>query len=51
MVSAGLEDPSPPGIAKLNGRYQALYEIKEKMSSTLPTELLGSLLKRAQTCK
>ena len=34
MVSAGLEDPSPPGLAK----------IKRKLSSALPTELSGGLL-------
>ena len=37
MVSAGLEDPSPPGLAKIKG----------KLSSALPTELLGGLLERA----
>ena len=37
MVSAGLEDPSQTGLAKIKG----------KLSSTLPTELLGGLLERA----
>ena len=34
MVSAELEDPTPLGLAKIKG----------KMSSMLPTELLGGLL-------
>ena len=37
MVSAGLKDPSPSGLAKIKG----------KLSSALPTELLGGLLKKA----
>ena len=44
MVSAGLEDPAPPELAE---DYQHLAKIKGKMSSTLPTELLGGLLKSA----
>ena len=41
MVSAELEDPSPLGLAQIKG----------KMSSVLPTELLGGLLKRAPNLK
>jgi hypothetical protein len=36
-----VEDPAPLGLAKING----------KMSSMLPTELMGGLLKRARNLK
>ena len=48
MVSAGLEDPSPPELAK---DYWHLAKIKGKMSSALPTELSGDLFKRASKLK
>ena len=48
MVSAGLEDPAPPELAE---DYQHLAKIKGKMSSALPTELLGGLLERAPNLK
>ena len=48
MVSAGLEDPAPPELAE---DYQRLAKIKGKMSSALPSELSGGLLKRAPNLK
>ena len=41
MVSAGLEDPTPLGKAKIKGN----------LSSMLPTELSGGLLERAPNLK
>ena len=41
MVSPGLEDPAPLGKAKIKGN----------LSSVLPTELSGGLLKWAQNWK